>query len=559
MPEIPISLQDALGDRYVLTREVGAGGMATVYLADDLRHGRQVAIKVLRQDVAEAVGSDRFLREIEIAASLTHPHVLPLHDSGEGAGFLYYVMPYIEGETLADRMAREGALPIPEALRLFRQIVDALGAAHERDIVHRDVKPANILLTGGHALVADFGIAKAVSQAAQEHRLTSVGVAMGTPLYMAPEQATANPSTDHRADLFAAGAVAYEMLTGRAPFDADNTRAILTALMTKTPKAPHVLREAVPERASDVVMRCLEKEVANRPQTAADLLERLDDAVTPPGGVLSGPMFRTRKARRTTMAVVAAVVAIGTATAWRWNGVRAEERWAREEALPEVLQLVGENRTAEAARLAFEAEAVIGSIPELEAVWPRMTTPYRITTDPPGADIQYRPYLGDEGWQPLGATPFESERFPVGAYRFRIELNGFETVEKVRSLLPENLLVELGNSGFDYLQDPSYVIDLTLDEERTLPDGMVSVPGGLYATVPLLGFGTIQPHFIPAYFLDRTEVTNEAYAEFVDTGGYEDPALWTTPMEREGVPLSLQDARGLFIDATGRPGPATWS
>ncbi len=177
-------LRKALSDRYTIEREIGSGGMAVVFLAHDLRHDRKVALKVLRPELAAALGAERFLREIRLAAQLQHPHILPLHESGDADGFLYYVMPYVEGETLEERILREGALPLPEAVRTLREVIDALASAHAKGVVHRDIKPANILLSGGHAFVSDFGIAKAVSEVTESHDLTAAGVILGTPAYM---------------------------------------------------------------------------------------------------------------------------------------------------------------------------------------------------------------------------------------------------------------------------------------------------------------------------------------------------------------------------------------
>src|ERR1044071_1886471 len=210
MTDAGARLTSALADRYRLERELGAGGMATVYLAEDLRHHRKVAIKVLRPELASAVGPERFLREIETTANLRHPHILPLYDSGEAEGFLYYVMPFIEGQSLRDRMGSGTPIPVEDALRITREVADALGYAHARGVIHRDIKPENILLEGGHAVVADFGIAKAVSAAGAE-QLTRTGVSIGTPSYMSPEQASGE-QLDGRSDLYALGCVLYEML-----------------------------------------------------------------------------------------------------------------------------------------------------------------------------------------------------------------------------------------------------------------------------------------------------------------------------------------------------------
>jgi tetratricopeptide (TPR) repeat protein len=264
-------LKRALADRYTIERELGSGGMATVYLADDLKHERKVAVKVLRPELAATVGAEQFHQEIKIAAQLTHPHVLTLIDSGDADGFLYYVMPYIEGESLRDKLVHEGELPITEAVRILRDIVDALSEAHEKGVVHRDIKPDNVLLTKQHALVTDFGVAKAVSESTGRHQLTTEGVALGTPAYMSPEQTAADPHVDHRADIYGVGAVAYELLTGRPPFLGTTPQMILSAHMTDTPEAVSKYRESVPPELEQMVMKCLEKNPADRWQSAEEL------------------------------------------------------------------------------------------------------------------------------------------------------------------------------------------------------------------------------------------------------------------------------------------------
>ena len=278
-------LKAALAGQYAVEREIGAGGMATVYLAQDLKHDRQVAVKVLRPDLAAAMGADRFLREIKIAAQLHHPHILPLYDSGEADDFLYYVMPYIEGESLREKLAREGELPIAEAVKILREVADALASAHKHGVVHRDIKPDNIMLSENHALVTDFGVAKAVSEATGRQALTTAGVAIGTPAYMAPEQAAAEPHIDHRADIYSLGALAYELLTGRPPFTGASQQMVLAAHVTQAPEPVTNHRPAVPAALARVVMRCLEKKPADRFQSAAELLPHFETVPTPSGGV----------------------------------------------------------------------------------------------------------------------------------------------------------------------------------------------------------------------------------------------------------------------------------
>jgi eukaryotic-like serine/threonine-protein kinase len=312
-------LTTALAERYQIQRELGAGGMATVYLAQDLRHHRNVAVKVLRPELAQTLGPERFLREIEIAAGLHHPHILPLYDSGEADGFLFYVMPFEEGRSLRDRLTRQGELPIPEAVRILRDVVDALAYAHQHGVVHRDVKPENILLSGHHALVTDFGVAKAVSEATGRQQITTTGVALGTPTYMAPEQAAADPHVDARADVYAVGVVAYELLTGRPPFVAPTPQQVLVAHMTEAPKSVVAFRPAIPPALAALVMKCLEKNRADRWQSADELLPQLEAMLTPSGGITpveTTPVRAPRllRGRWTIPAVSVAVVALAALT-----------------------------------------------------------------------------------------------------------------------------------------------------------------------------------------------------------------------------------------------------
>ena len=285
MTGIPDRLAAALGDHYRLERQLGQGGMATVYLAEDLKHHRMVAVKVLRPDLAATMGAERFEREIQVAARLTHPHILGVLDSGEAGGFFYYVMPYVEGETLRDRIARSGELPVTDALRLLGEITEALAVAHKAGVVHRDIKPENILLSGRHALVMDFGVAKAVTEASGRQQLTTAGVALGTPAYMAPEQATADPQLDHRVDIYALGVLAYEMLTGHPPFHGLTPQQTLAAHVTQAPVPVTQRRPGIAPVLDALILRCLAKRPADRFQTADELGAALEPLATPSGGM----------------------------------------------------------------------------------------------------------------------------------------------------------------------------------------------------------------------------------------------------------------------------------
>ena len=287
----------ALRDRYRIERELGAGGMATVYLADDLKHHRPVALKVLRPELAAALGHERFLREIEIAAGLSHPHIVPLYDSGEAGGVLFYVMPYVEGESLRDRLRREKQLPLDDAMALAREVADALSYAHARGVIHRDIKPENILLQSGHAVVADFGIAWAVS-AAGGARLTETGVAIGTPAYMSPEQAAGDRDLDGRSDLYALGCVLYEMLAGQPPFTGPTQESVIHQHLAAEPRAITQIRPAVPDDVAGVLQRALAKNPADRFNPVAQFAEAL--------GPRRGAAAAAPRPRRRIMPAVAA-------------------------------------------------------------------------------------------------------------------------------------------------------------------------------------------------------------------------------------------------------------
>ncbi|MEE8360533.1 MAG: serine/threonine-protein kinase, partial [Gemmatimonadales bacterium] len=246
-------LTHALSDRYTIEGELGAGGMATVYLAHDLKHDRKVAVKVLRPELAAVIGAERFLSEIKTTANLQHPHILPLHDSGEADSFLYYVMPYVEGESLRDRLDREKQLPVEDAVRLASEVASALDYAHRHDVIHRDIKPENILLLDGSALVADFGIALAASKAGGT-RMTETGMSLGTPHYMSPEQAMGDRELTPRSDVYALGATLYEMLSGEPPFSGPTAQAIVAKVMTDDPRPLTELRRSVPMSVNAAVL-----------------------------------------------------------------------------------------------------------------------------------------------------------------------------------------------------------------------------------------------------------------------------------------------------------------
>ncbi|HMG19191.1 MAG TPA: serine/threonine-protein kinase, partial [Gemmatimonadales bacterium] len=317
MTEPFAALNAALADHYIIDRELGRGGMALVYLARDVKHERFVALKTLRPEIAMALGRERFLREIRLAARLQHPNILPVYDSGDAAGTLFYVMPFVEGESLRDRLEREPQLPLDEALQITREVADALAYAHNHDVVHRDIKPENIMLSGGHAIVADFGIARAVDAAGGD-KLTETGLAIGTPAYMPPEQSAGTGKVDRRSDIYSLACVLYETLAGQPPFTGPTAQAIMARHSLDSVPRLKVVREAIPDDVESVIERALEKVPADRYQTASQFRDALNSAST-------GAVSRVTAARRkpTAMrvlwrrpAVIAAAVAALVAAGW---------------------------------------------------------------------------------------------------------------------------------------------------------------------------------------------------------------------------------------------------
>src|SRR6188472_3686985 len=298
MQEPRFRLAAALADRYRIERELGQGGMATVYLAQDLRHHRQVAIKLMRPELSAVIGAERFLSEIRTTANLQHPHILPLFDSGEVDGVLYYAMPFVEGESLRDRLSREKQLPVPDAVRIATEVASALDYAHRHGVIHRDIKPENILLHDGSALVADFGIALAASKASGA-RITETGMSLGTPHYMSPEQAMGEREITARSDVYALGAVLYEMLTGEPPFTGNTAQAVVARVLTENPRPLTTQRHTIPRHVEAAVLTALEKLPADRFASAAEFAEALTRPGLAPATTTASTQVVPRPAART--------------------------------------------------------------------------------------------------------------------------------------------------------------------------------------------------------------------------------------------------------------------
>ncbi len=525
MPDELERLRAALSGRYIVDRVVGRGGMATVYLARDQKHDRPVAIKVLRPELAAALGTERFLQEIRVTAGLQHPHILPLHDSGDADGLLFFVMPYVSGETLRDRLNRERQLSVDAAVAIAIAVASALDHAHHRGIVHRDIKPENVLLQDGEAVVSDFGIALAIAEAGAG-RLTATGLSVGTPSYMSPEQASGGRDVDSRADVYALGAMLFEMLSGAPPFTGESVVALMARILSEPAPSIRTVRPSVPAGLDDAVRKALAKQPADRFQTADEFAAALAAAVTPPPARRLSPV-----ARRGLMIAGPIIMLLLAWLGYSTYSTGKERTWARNVAVPEIQRLLNAADFAAAHQLSRRALDVLPDDPTIQALSASSTMTASVDSDPRGASILYRGYASaDTTWYTAGTTPTGNIALPFAHLRLRLALPGHRPMELSVTPLGE-VLVRL---------TPAHA------------DDRVRVPGGLYRYAS----AEVQ---IDSFMIDRTEVTNAAFQAFVDAGGYEDPRFWTRPFVRGGQMLTHEQAISEFRDLTGRPGPSSWS
>ena len=393
MPDLLDSLREALADRYAVERELGRGGMATVFLAQDLKHHRSVAIKVLHAELTAALGPERFLREIEIAARLQHPHILPLYDSGAATGFLYYVMPYVEGESLRDRLTRVKQLPQDDVLRIATEVAGALAYAHSHGVVHRDIKPENILLSGGTAVVADFGIAHAVTAAGDGRHLTQTGTIIGTPAYMSPEQATGSAEIDGRSDQYSLACVVYEMLVGEPPFTGPTAQAVIARHSLDMVSPPSIVRDTIPDATEDAILRALSKTPADRFPTAVLFAEALNAPSAATGAVRRATLAGARAGRRSwrrPLPVAGALVLVAAAVAAVLVRERGAPRASTEGGLdPRRIAVLYFEDLSPKRDLAYLADGLtealidaLGRVPSLSVLSKNATAAYRTLSIP---------------------------------------------------------------------------------------------------------------------------------------------------------------------------------
>jgi eukaryotic-like serine/threonine-protein kinase len=530
-------LQAALGDTYTLGRELGGGGMARVFVAEDTRLGRTVVVKVLSPELVAGLSAERFQREIRVAASLQQANIVPLLTAGEAGGLAYFTMPYVEGQSLRVRLASGRPLTIAECLSILRDVTRALGYAHERGVVHRDIKPDNVLLSRGAAEVTDFGIAKAIQlsrlrpetvSSADAQTLTQLGTSIGTPAYMAPEQAAGDPDLDHRADIYAVGVLAYEMLEGRPPFTG-TPQAVMAAHLSQAP--PPMTRADVPPPLLRTVLRCLEKDPAHRFQSADELLAEIEAVATPSGALPSA--IRARRGRVLAWAGVAAAIA---AAAWLGTAPMRRARWVRTQAIPSIKQHADLAQYDSAWMLATRATEILPGDSTLASLWPRFARKAVLRSLPEGATIHRASFEDSTRWTLLGTTPTDSIWLPLGIGRVRVEKPGFRT--------------QLGLMG---VANRTFMLDSV-----TAPDSdMVHIPGGTFG-VFLVGLDVNRRLKLGDYLMDKREVTNRQYKAFVDAGGYSRREYWPSELTSDGVGPTFEAAVSRFRDRTGRPGPSTW-
>jgi len=526
---------------YRIVELLGAGGMGMVYRAHDERLQRDVAIKVLPPGLlTNEEARRRFRREALALAQLNHPHIASIYDVGEQDGADYLVMECVAGESLATRL-QAGPLPLESALSLTSDIAGALTEAHERGIVHRDLKPANIIITArGHAKVLDFGLVKLLGSSdstGQSQTASGLRGAMGTPLYMSPEQAFGE-AVDQRTDLWSLGVVLYESLSGATPFRGPSAMALLRSI---TQDAPIPLREAradLPVSVQRIVTRALTKDPATRYQSATDMAADVDAARMELRGDQPGRVQRARRVARS-VAVVSTVIviAIVIASVWQFRQLRHRE-WVRTEAIPEIDSLRNDDQPLSAFLVLRRAESYLPADSAVRAEAQQVARTVAVTSSPAAAQVDIQNYVpGDTSWYHLGVTPIASVRIPTGYLRWRLSRVGVAPVV----LAPET---------HDTMQ-------FALDKFAEAPAGMVPVPGGMFeAFIDLVGWAG--PYELPAFAIDRYEVTNRQYQHFVDSGGYRRQEFWREPFADSGRSVSWAGAMTRFRDRSGRAGPSTW-
>lgn len=525
--------------RYQVLDQLGAGGMGVVYRAHDEKLERVVAVKVLAQGLLASDQARRhFRREALALARLNHPYIAALYDVGEQDGIDYIVMECVQGKSLRTRL-ESGALTVVESTRILLQIAEALEEAHQQGVVHRDLKPANVMITAkGHAKVLDFGVAKLLARTERTQSLPETDMAVGTPLYMSPEQVQGQ-KVDAQTDLWSLGAIFYEMLTGRPPFPGESAMAVLRAVTSDRFIPLRQAQPGVPVEAERIVGRALEKYPGKRYATAAEMVSDANTLLAKLTGSVAVVEPRTALLLKFAASGLALILAVGSVTGWWLYRYMSERRWAREQAIPEIESQMEARRAVPAFELLQRVKRDLPGDLRLQQIEKDDTQQVTITSEPAGAEVTIQDYLTPKGpILELGRTPLLTVSIPKGLFRWTVEKAG---VAKVVAA-PETSV----RMHFDLVQ------------QQKAPAGMVYAEGGGFGAYN--GFiGWVGPYSFPSYYIDKHEVTNRAYQRFVDGGGYENPKYWPTEFREDGRTLTPAEGLALFRDATGRPGPSTWS
>ncbi|MCM2317551.1 MAG: protein kinase, partial [Thermoanaerobaculia bacterium] len=539
--------------RYEIRHRIGSGGMGEVYLAWDPELEREIAIKVLRADRDEsAERTRRFVQEAKAASAFSHPNVAHVYEIGSEGVLRYIAMEVVQGETLRNRIAR-GEIPVDDVISIASQIAAALSAAHGSGIVHRDMKPENVIVRpDGYVKVLDFGLAKLVRRDSEAATLlkTGPGVVMGTLRYMAPEQFGGSDVTPS-ADVFSLGVVIYEMLTGRRPFDGDDATGIARAILSEDPVPPTSLRPSIPPRLCEILTKALQKSPSLRYPGGAELLEDLKQlsrettaaAFESSRSELAAPRRRRRTAILIVLLVVLAAAAVIVAT------IRAQRLREARAAIDAAQALLDGRRFVEAWELASSAAARLPNDPRLQAIVAASSTEVTFESEPAGADVYLERYRGDGSRVRAGTTPL-TIALPTTDYVVTFEKQGFATASRSLPLSP------MVSMGLAVQPPPATVTSRLLEAGKSLPR-MVYVEGGTYR---LTGWSRASDRAVDLadFFIDRFEVSNQEFEEFVRDGGYRRPELWKHPFELEGRILTFEEAIARLRDTTGLPAPRFW-
>jgi hypothetical protein len=517
-------VQNALGDVFRIENELTGGGMSRLFVATESSLNRKVVIKVLPPEWASEVSAARFKREMEFAAQLQHPHILPVLAAGARENLLYYIMPYVDGESLRARLKRDGPFSIPDATRILIEVADALAYAHQRGVIHRDIKPDNILLEGKHAVLADFGVARAVIEARTGEGLTGTGMSVGTPGYMSPEQ-VAGDTVDARADVYALAIVGYELITGTPPFTGPTAKAVLTAHLTEVPPPLVSVRKETPPHLSAAIARALSKEPDKRFSSSAEFERALSV------GAHVERRGMSRETRRILIAIVALLVVGLAGYTWLQSQARTSALLARVTPAADSGRYTEVFDALDSAGIGLDSRGLSG-------VAAKVGSRLGFTTEPSGAEVtltrvQPLSSLAEHRALRLGLTPIAATTVVAGEYLVRLTHPNAEPLDLLAdAALGKELLVRR---------------TLNTDTTRRGMELVDAGPSPTKATVAA------------PFYMDRHEVTNERFQAFVSGGGYRDARHWPDSMLVRGKLLSREAALAIFVDRTGLPAPRQWS